>query len=178
MGNDLEASVPSQSQVTFQLHAPTELGVLSRSVSCTDRRHPNNLNPAPSRDGEAPVQEKVTPPAEEDTYPEGGKEAWLVVFGSFLSMVSSFGVMNTIAVIHAHLSKDQLKDQSSSDIGWIFGVYVFLSFFGGIQIGPLFDKYGPRWLLLAGSICLVGGLMSTSVCTGEHSFAGLRQAIS
>lgn len=151
-----DADVEARPAENFQLQAPTELPVLSSSVSRTDPHHPNNQNTIPP-----------TPDVnKESDYPEGGKEAWLVVFGSFLSMVSSFGVMNTIAVFHAHLSKNQLSHMSNSDVGWLFGINVFLSFFGGIQIGPLFDKYGPRWLLLAGSVCLVGGLMLTSVCTG------------
>jgi len=29
------------------------------------------------------------------TYPEGGREAWLVVFGSFAGMMASFGFMAT-----------------------------------------------------------------------------------
>ena len=58
-------------------------------------------------------------------------------------------------MFHAHLSENQLSHLSNSDVGWLFGINVFLSFFGGIQIGPLFDKYGPRWLLLAGSTAIV-----------------------
>jgi MFS family permease len=44
-------------------------------------------------------------------------------------------------------------------VGWIFSVYVFLSFFGGLQVGPLFDLNGPRMLIIAGSFCLVLGIL-------------------
>ena len=31
-------------------------------------------------------------------------------------------------------------------------------------MGPLFDIYGPRWLLIVGSVLAVFGLMMTSIC--------------
>lgn len=41
------------------------------------------------------------------------------------------------------------------------------AFFCGIQIGPLFDAYGPRWLVAAGSVLLVGGMMLFAVSTSK-----------
>jgi hypothetical protein len=80
------------------------------------------------------------------TYPEGGREAWLVVFGSFAGMMASFGFMATIGVFQEYLTSHQLEKYSESTVGWIFSVYVFLSFFGGLQVGPVFDINGPRML--------------------------------
>ncbi|KAK5109392.1 hypothetical protein LTR62_007058 [Meristemomyces frigidus] len=85
------------------------------------------------------------------TYPEGGLQAWLVVFGSFSGMVAGFGLMNTIGVYQAYVAENQLSEYSESTIGWIFSLYVFLSFFCGLQIGPIFDAKGPRLLVFAGS---------------------------
>lgn len=45
--------------------------------------------------------------------------------------------MNTIGTVQAHLVTDQLSEYSADTIGWIFGLYSFISFFGGIQIGAL-----------------------------------------
>lgn len=100
------------------------------------------------------------------SYPEGGLQAWLVVFGSFSGMVSCFGMMNTIGVFQAYLSTHQLRQHSPGVIGWIFSVYVFLSFFCGIQIGPLFDAHGPRALVLAGSVCILLSQFLLALCTG------------
>ncbi|GKT92575.1 riboflavin transporter MCH5 [Colletotrichum tofieldiae] len=93
--------------------------------------------------------------AEEETYPEGGLRAWSVVLGSWLALFSALGIMNSLAIFQTY----------RGTIGWIFSVYTFLCFFGGIYIGPVFDQYGPRWLVLSGTVCLVIGVMLLSICT-------------
>jgi hypothetical protein len=98
-------------------------------------------------------------------YPEGGLRAWLVVLGSFCGMLAAFGFMNTIGVFQAYLSNNQLKEFNESTIGWIFSVYVFLSFFGGLQIGPMFDAKGPFWLILSGAVLLPVSVLLMSFCT-------------
>ncbi|KAK5091245.1 hypothetical protein LTR05_001426 [Lithohypha guttulata] len=81
-----------------------------------------------------------------NTYPERGKEAYLVVFGSFCGCMISLGFMNTLSTYTAYLTTHQLADLPTSTAGWVFGIYAFLSFFLGLQIGPLFDAFGPRCL--------------------------------
>lgn len=98
-------------------------------------------------------------------YPEGGLRAWLVVFGSFCGLVASLGLMNSVGVYQAYLSEHQLSSFSESSIGWIISVYVFLSFGGGLIVGPIFDVHGPRWFVLAGSILLVLCMMLLGSCT-------------
>lgn len=68
------------------------------------------------------------------------------------------------------MAEHQLKDYSESTIGWIFGVYVFLAFFCGLQIGPIFDAHGPRLLVLAGSICLCLSMFLLGLCTKYWHF--------
>nr|POE66219.1 riboflavin transporter mch5 [Quercus suber] len=87
------------------------------------------------------------------TYPEGGRQSWLVVVGSFAGMMACFGYMNT-----------------SSSTGWIFGVYIFLSFGCGLSWGPIFDAKGPRALVLAGSITLMLSIMLLGICTQYWHF--------
>ncbi|KXH61110.1 hypothetical protein CSAL01_05715 [Colletotrichum salicis] len=82
--------------------------------------------------------------AEEETCPEGGLRAWSVVLGSWLALFSALGIMNSIAIFQTYVATHQLKGYSEGTIGWIFSVYTFLCFFGGIYIGPVFDQYGPR----------------------------------
>jgi len=118
----------------------------------------------------APIDEKAgngTNPQNENEslYPEGGWKAWSVVLGSFLAMVTCFGIMNTIGTLQSHLATDTLSEYSQSDIGWIFGLYSFLCFFGGIQIGPIFDAFGPLWLLICGTVSLVAGMLLASIST-------------
>lgn len=120
------ASHPPQMQATRQF--ATDLPVLSETVSHTEGEIHNAENK-----GDA-----ATAPPNSDGkqfYPEGGKDAWLVVLGSFTAMIASFGIMNTIGTFQTYLASHQLSSYSEGHIGWIFGVYAFISFFGGIQIG-------------------------------------------
>ncbi|KAG8533775.1 uncharacterized protein KY384_001516 [Bacidia gigantensis] len=100
-----------------------------------------------------------------NTYPEGGLRAWLVVYGSFSGMTASFGLMNTIGTYQAYLSTHQLSHLDESTIGWIFSIYTFMAFFCGVQIGPVFDAKGPRLLVLAGTLCMVGGTLGIAEST-------------
>lgn len=63
-----------------------------------------------------------------------------------------------------------MSHYDESTIGWIFSVYTFLSFFCGIQIGPIFDAYGPRLLVLAGNILLIASMLLLGVCKEYYQF--------
>lgn len=102
---------------------------------------------------------------DEVTYPEGGLGAWSVVLGSFLGLIASLGMMNTVGIYHAYIAEHYLADYTESTISWIFSMYVFLSFFCGLQIGPIFDAHGPKLLVLAGSILLCLSNFLLGVCT-------------
>ena len=106
-----------------------------------------------------------TTPDDLENYPEGGMEAWLVVLGSWCAMVSGMGQLNVLGTYHAWISTHQLAGYSSSSVGWIFSTFPFFLYFAGVQIGPLFDFYGPRALVITGSIGLVASLMTLSVST-------------
>lgn len=107
----------------------------------------------------------------EETFPEGGTQAWLVVLGAWFALMSALGLMNTIAIFQAYTLSHQLKGQSEGTVGWVFSIYTFLAFFCGVYIGPVFDKYGPRWLVIAGCITTVTGVVCMSFCTGKLSRA-------
>lgn len=113
---------------------------------------------------------RVTTDAEGNTYPEGGLEAWLVVIGSFMGLFASLGLVNTIGTFQAYLQDHQLKEYSPGNVGWIFGVYSFLTFFCGVQIGPVFDAKGPRFLVLAGSILVMVMMIALGFCTKYWHF--------
>lgn len=113
---------------------------------------------------------RVSTDADGNTYPEGGKEAYLCVFGSFCGLTVALGLMNTLGTFQAYLSTNQLKNESENAIGWIFGIYAFLSFFCGVQIGPVFDAKGPRWLVFAGSILFMAAFLLLGVCTQYWHF--------
>lgn len=109
------------------------------------------------------------PDPDDEIYPEGGLGAWLVVLGSFSAVVPAFGLMNTIGTFQAYLSTHQLRDFDEGTISWIFSLYGFLSFFSGVQIGPIFDAKGPRILVMAGSVLLIVSMMLLGFCYGRLS---------
>jgi len=131
----------------------------------------------PSSNEKAPFEENRAPDLEDlalrdhddkDDFPEGGLKGWSVVIGSFCGSFSVFGIINSTAILLEYFSTHQLKDYSPSQIGWIFGLSLFLTFFCGAPIGPIFDSYGPRALIFAGSILLVASMFLLGLCTREY----------
>jgi len=106
--------------------------------------------------------------ANDEIYPEGGLEAWLVVFGAWCGLLASLGLNNTLGTLQTYVATNQLSDYDEGTIGWIFSIFPAVALGCGVYIGPMFDKYEPRWLLVFGAVCLTGGLMATSVSTGEY----------
>lgn len=127
-------------------------------------------NPPPLIPTTRPMNGEKTEQQDQDdghTFPEGGLRAWLVVLGSLSGMTASFGILNSAGTFQAYLSTHQLAHASPSAVGWIFSLYAFLTFFCGVQIGPVFDAYGPRWLVFAGTVFLVGGMMGVAESTSK-----------
>ncbi|KAJ4316006.1 hypothetical protein N0V84_008070 [Fusarium piperis] len=87
---------------------------------------------------------------------EGDLGAWACVLGSLLFLIPSFGFMASIGTVQSYLSLNQLSDYSVSQVGWISGLYLFLSLIFNFQIGSILDRYGPRVL------SPVGGVFSTA----------------
>lgn len=105
----------------------------------------------------------------EITYPEGGRDAWLVVLGAWCGLTSSLGIYNTTGVFEVVVSKIILPRSSSSTLGWIWSVYAFVNWVCGVQVGPTFDAMGPRALMAAGSVCTLVGIFTLSICKGKLS---------
>jgi MFS family permease len=100
------------------------------------------------------------------SYPEGGIAAWTVALGSWCAMTSGLGLINSVGVLEAYVSTTLLTNTSTNSTGWIFGIYVFVSYFCGIQVGPIFDARGPRELIMIGSVFLLLGTFTLGLCTG------------
>lgn len=103
-------------------------------------------------------------------YPEGGSKAWLVVFGAFMMLICTFGMMSSVGVFQSYWETHQLETYSSSTVGWIPSVFVFLNLMLGIQIGPMFDRYGPRWIILTGSILYIITFFLLAECKEYYQF--------
>ncbi|KAL1412194.1 hypothetical protein Q8F55_003204 [Vanrija albida] len=94
--------------------------------------------------------------------PEGGRAAWLTVFGGFCAAFVQFGLANAFGVFQGYYETHQLAAYSPSTISWIGAVQQFILFFGGLFTGRLFDAYGAQALLIPGSVLFVLSLMMTS----------------
>jgi hypothetical protein len=102
-----------------------------------------------------------------DDFPEGGLKAWSVVVGGFCGSFSVFALINSTGVLLEYLQANQLKDYTTSQISWIFGLELFLTFFCGAPVGPIFDAYGPRVMVFIGSIFLSASLLLLGLCTSK-----------
>ncbi|KAI1505079.1 major facilitator superfamily domain-containing protein [Biscogniauxia marginata] len=147
-------------------------------VAATPQQQPGGINPA--------------------DFPDGGLEAWLVVFGGFLALFCSFGLANCIGVFVEYYVNGPLADYGSSTVSWITSLQVFvvigsnalgkrilfspplsrccstsrvLTCISVVQkMGRLFDNYGPRWLIIIGTLVYVFGLMMVSLSSSYYQF--------
>ncbi len=126
----------------------------------------NSINEANFRSRSGPSG----PTAEVQAFPDGGFRAWSVVLGSFAIICPTFGLVVSAGILQSYWKAHQLLAYTNSSIGWILSVNVFLSLGLAIQVGPLFDRYGPRGLLLVGSLGYVASLVLLAQCTKYWHF--------
>ena len=69
---------------------------------------------------------------QETSYPEGGSQAWLVVLGAFCGTAASIGLYNTSGLVQAYMARQLLPKESTSKVGWIFGIYAFVTWILGV----------------------------------------------
>lgn len=109
-------------------------------------------------------------------FPDGGLRAWTVVAGSWCCMFASMGWINCIGVFQDYYQRNQLVSYSASSVAWISSTETFMMFLGAPFFGKLFDNFGPRYMLMVGTVCHVLGLMMTSLASEYYQFF-LAQAI-
>ena len=110
----------------------------------------------------------------ENRAPDGGLRAWLDGRGLFCTVAAGFGLINSVGIVQSYLEAHQLRAFHDRDVAWIPALNVFLCLFLGVQVGPLFDRHGPRWLMAAGSLAYTGGLVCLSFlgCKGQRDEGG------
>lgn len=59
----------------------------------------------------------------------------MVVLGAWCAMVPPMGLLNTLAVLQAWISENELEGLTESELGWIFSCYAFFLTAGGAQVG-------------------------------------------
>ena len=89
------------------------------------------------------------------------------VIGFFPPTTNSLGYLGTF---QAFYEVEILRSESASNLSWIGSLQTFLSLFGGIAAGPLFDRGYLRSLTCVGGFLVVLGMMLTSVCYSYWQF--------
>ncbi|KAI3579677.1 major facilitator superfamily transporter [Fusarium oxysporum f. sp. albedinis] len=95
--------------------------------------------------------------------PDGGRDAWLCVLGTWCTSICAFGWLNSVGVFQQYYEAGPLRQYSSSTIAWIPSLQIFFMMAMGPIVGKVFDKYGPRYLLSGGLFLHVFGLMMASI---------------
>ncbi|KAI1419971.1 major facilitator superfamily domain-containing protein [Xylaria sp. FL1777] len=104
------------------------------------------------------------------TTPDGGLTAWLVVLGGWCCSFSSPGWINSVGGFQQYYQVGPLKDYSSSEIAWIPSLQLFFLFALGPVVGIVYDNYGPRPLIIGGTLFHVVGLMLASLAKTYYQF--------
>ncbi|KAM0561449.1 hypothetical protein ACHAPJ_003330 [Fusarium lateritium] len=121
----------------------------------------SNVNPDP----EAQADAESTSADIESTW-----GAWICVLGAFLFLVPTFGFMNSLGTVQTYLSTNQLKDFTEDQVGWISGVFLFLSLILNVQVGPVLDVHGPNIIGPVGAVLYVVMFVLMAECRSYWQF--------
>lgn len=71
-------------------------------------------------------------------YPEGGREAWLVVLGGWFGLFCTFGLVTCVGVFLEHYQTGPLSEHNPSTISWITSLQVFIQVGGSAVVSNMF----------------------------------------
>ena len=136
---------------------PTEIETITQTRPTGDKQ--------PQPDERFEVEQEDVFPGDHFALP-----ACLVLLGAFVSLFPAFGFMVSIGTLQDYWHLNQLAQYPPRDIGWIPSVFVYLALGLGIAIGPLFDRFGPRWILWIGSSSYVIMVFCLAECREYWQF--------
>ncbi|UZP35607.1 hypothetical protein NXS19_003423 [Fusarium pseudograminearum] len=96
--------------------------------------------------------------------------AWICVLGAFLTLIPTFGFMNSLGTVQTYLSMNQLHDYSEGEVGWISGMFLFLSLILNVQVGPMVDVHGPNVIGPVGAVLYVAMFLLMAECRNYWHF--------
>ncbi|KAK4925405.1 hypothetical protein LTR28_012260, partial [Elasticomyces elasticus] len=96
---------------------------------------------------------------------DGGRNAWLQVFGGFLVCFNVWGYSMAYGAFQSFYELQFLPEHSASSLSWIGTFQGALLVLVGVIAGPLFDVGYYVILVYAGSFLLVFGIMMLSLST-------------
>lgn len=151
--NDSQSRADSEKDVK-QSSAPASGADLKPAIIETRQTAPGGN---PSGPGAAPI-------------PNGGLQAWLQVLGSWVTLVATWGLVNSFGVFQAYYETTLLVSSTSSSISWIGSLQASLMLLVGVVTGPLYDAGYFRQLLVSGMFLIVFGQFMTSLSTTYWHF--------
>ena len=97
--------------------------------------------------------------------PDGGLQAWLVVAGTFLLIMTNFGLLTSYGVFQTYYVSHQLAHMAASTVSWIGSLQTFMILGGSFVFGKISDDYGCRWVLVVGSVITFVSMLGVSFCS-------------
>jgi len=85
---------------------------------------------------------------------------WFLLLLCLSNIMISGGVSHSFSVIFVALLSD--SGWPRAELSGIFSLYIFVFFSGGMLVGPLLDKWGPRRIIPLGALLLGIGLFASS----------------
>ncbi|CDU24098.1 related to Monocarboxylate transporter 1 [Sporisorium scitamineum] len=119
---------------------------------------------SPSSDRSQDV-EKASSVTEYAPAPDGGMQAWLVVAGTFLLIMTNFGLLTSYGVFQSYYVSHQLAHLPPSTVSWIGSLQTFMILGGSFVFGTISDDYGSRWVLISGSLITFVSMLGVSFCS-------------
>ncbi|KAF8916732.1 major facilitator superfamily domain-containing protein [Mucidula mucida] len=115
----------------------------------------------------------------EDSFPEGGKKAWLTLFGVWLVQFSTFGYTNAYGVYNDYYVREFMVDKySSSQMSWVGSVQLMLVLSVGLATGRLFDIGYFYHLMIFGGLLFIFSLFMLSLAQpGQYYQVFLAQGV-
>lgn len=115
----------------------------------------------------------VAPSHEEEVeHPDGGTRAWVVIFGTTLSMAATYGLMTGVGLFQVYWKENQLKEYSATDIAWIISIFGFLTILLAGPAGFLFDLWGARRLLFPAAAVYFMAFLGLAFSSKFEQFMG------
>ncbi|KAJ3073587.1 hypothetical protein HDU98_001182 [Podochytrium sp. JEL0797] len=96
-------------------------------------------------------------------FPEGGLEAWLVVFGSFIASFMCTGMFNSFGIYNSYYLNN--LEGSAFQIAFIGSVQSYSVEAFGVFAGMMSERLGPRRTIFIGTVILSAGLFLASFTT-------------
>ncbi|KAK8141448.1 hypothetical protein G3M48_010501 [Beauveria asiatica] len=95
--------------------------------------------------------------------PDSGRRAWLVVISGFINFTASFGIINSFGTFQSEYGNSLRLPASTAT--WIGSTQMFVLFLSGSFIGPAFDKWGARKLMISGTFLCLAAFIACSFAT-------------